>query len=122
MSHRPVMVDEVLLYLGHIRSGIIIDGTLGQGGHTEALLRNTPEEVSIIGIDRDESAVRASTEKLTVFGSRFKGIHGSYRDHNCWQDQTPEGKNRRIFIGFGIVVKPVGVIGPGVFFSRPKIS
>lgn len=68
MRHKPVLLDETidLLVTG---AGLYIDGTLGGGGHSEAMLKRLAEngwlETSrVIGIDRDDDALRAATERL----------------------------------------------------------
>ena len=52
-SHIPVLLNETLAHLLPERGGIFIDGTLGGGGHAEAVLSRLPETGRLIGIDRD---------------------------------------------------------------------
>jgi 16S rRNA (cytosine1402-N4)-methyltransferase len=68
-DHQPVMTNEVVDLLGPVPPGLIVDATLGGGGHAAALLAAHPE-MSVLGIDRDPQAVAAATEALAVFGSR----------------------------------------------------
>jgi 16S rRNA (cytosine1402-N4)-methyltransferase len=56
---------------------VVIDATLGLGGHTEALLRKFPNLI-VIGIDRDEDAIAHATSRLEMFDDRFKGVHAVY--------------------------------------------
>ncbi|HKW14938.1 MAG TPA: 16S rRNA (cytosine(1402)-N(4))-methyltransferase RsmH [Candidatus Krumholzibacteria bacterium] len=77
--HVPVMVAEVLQYLLHEHSRLIVDGTLGFGGHAEAILGAQPD-ISLIGIDRDPAAIAASTERLAAFGNRVRLVQGVYSD------------------------------------------
>ena len=53
---------------------VVIDGTLGLGGHTEALLERF-ENLTVIGIDRDEIALGRATERLTPYSDRLKTAH-----------------------------------------------
>ncbi len=53
---------------------VIVDATLGLGGHTEALLTRF-ENLTVIGIDRDESALEKATARLAPFGDRLKTSH-----------------------------------------------
>ena len=55
--HVPIMVTEVMDLLSPQRGGIFVDGTLGGGGHSEAILQLLPEGSRLIGIDRDETAL-----------------------------------------------------------------
>jgi 16S rRNA (cytosine1402-N4)-methyltransferase len=68
--HQPVMVDDVVRFLGG--RGTVIDMTLGAGGHAEALLDSGVER--LIGVDRDPEAVRFATERLARFGERFHAV------------------------------------------------
>ncbi len=61
--HVPVMREEVLENLALKETGIYVDATLGLGGHAEGILQNTPQCV-LIGIDRDDDALRIAGERL----------------------------------------------------------
>ena len=77
-QHIPVLLDETLTLLAPERGGTFVDGTLGGGGHAEAVLLRMPKDGRLFGIDRDEEALQASTERLSGFGERFKAIHGNF--------------------------------------------
>ena len=53
---------------------VIVDATLGLGGHTEALLQRF-ENLTVIGIDRDEIALERASKRLAAFSDRFKTSH-----------------------------------------------
>ncbi len=76
--HVPIMVREVTDLLWPERGGIFVDGTLGGGGHSEAILQLLPPEGRLIGIDRDRTALAAATERLKPFGDRFTALHGNF--------------------------------------------
>ena len=77
--HQPVLRAEVLTFLSPLTGKTVIDGTLGLGGHTEALLQ-ADETVQVIGIDQDAQAIALASERLARFGSRVRIIHGNFRD------------------------------------------
>ena len=77
-QHIPVLLDETLTLLAPERGGTFVDGTLGGGGHAEAVLLRLPKDGRLFGIDLDEEALQASTERLSGFGERFKAIHGNF--------------------------------------------
>ncbi len=56
---------------------VVVDATLGMGGHSEALLQELPD-VTVIGIDRDRDALRLAGARLADFGERFIGVHAVY--------------------------------------------
>ncbi len=68
-SHQPVMVAEVVDLFGPVPAGLVVDATLGGGGHAAALLEAHPG-LRVLGIDRDPSAVAAATGSLERFGER----------------------------------------------------
>jgi 16S rRNA (cytosine1402-N4)-methyltransferase len=68
-EHRPVMVDEVVDLLRPVPAGLIADATVGAGGHSAAILTELPQ-VSVLGLDRDEDALRAAATTLAPFGER----------------------------------------------------
>ncbi|MEN3121076.1 16S rRNA (cytosine(1402)-N(4))-methyltransferase RsmH [Janibacter terrae] len=71
------MLDEVLELLAPALSqpgAIHVDGTLGMGGHAEAVLQADPQ-VRLIGIDRDPQALRLAGERLARFGERATLVH-----------------------------------------------
>jgi len=67
--HEPVMAAEVVALLGPVPRGLIVDTTLGGGGHAEALLRAHPG-IRILGLDRDPAAVAAARQTLAPFADR----------------------------------------------------
>ena len=75
--HISVLLNEVLQTFASIESGIIIDCTLGFGGHSQALLEQNPN-IKIIGIDKDIDARDYSTRLLERYGERFKCVAGGF--------------------------------------------
>jgi len=68
--HRPVQVEEVLRFLVTAQDGIYVDGTVGSGGHSEAIGKRLDEKGRLICLDRDAEAVRISSERLSAFGGK----------------------------------------------------
>ena len=77
--HAPVMVEEVLRFLQPERGGAYLDGTLGGGGHSHAILRHAAE-ARLVGIDRDPDALREAGARLAAFGDRFRAVRGNFAD------------------------------------------
>ena len=79
-KHTPVMLDRCLDLLEPAISApgaVMIDATLGLGGHTEAALTRFPE-LTVIGLDRDTDALALATARLAPFGDRFRPVHTVY--------------------------------------------
>ena len=78
--HESVMKNEVLHYLNVHMEGVIVDGTLGDGGHTEFILKNTAPEIRVFAIDRDRSAIERARERLSPFRDRVTLAYGNLGD------------------------------------------
>ena len=78
--HRPVMVETVLEFLAPRPGGRYVDGTVGDGGHTKAVLEATAPTGRVLGIDRDPAMVARAARRLDPFGERIMLVHGDYRD------------------------------------------
>ena len=79
-QHVPVMLERVLDLLAPVVTApgsVVIDATLGLGGHTEALLTRFPE-VHVLGIDRDPHALERAAERLAPFSGRVTFAHAVY--------------------------------------------
>lgn len=80
--HRPVLLEAVLEYAAPALEArpdvLIVDGTAGGGGHSEALLDAAGTGARLIGIDRDPAAIEAARARLARFGERARVVHGSY--------------------------------------------
>lgn len=79
-SHRPVMVDEVLEAFAPVDAGIVVDATVGGGGHARALLDAHPA-IGLVGLDRDPAALAASAralarhlDRVTLRRARFDAL------------------------------------------------
>ena len=69
--HEPVLVEEAMELLRPERGGLFLDGTLGGGGHAEALLERGAN-ARLIGVDRDPDAIGEAGRRLARFGERVR--------------------------------------------------
>ncbi|WP_028645700.1 16S rRNA (cytosine(1402)-N(4))-methyltransferase RsmH [Nocardioides sp. URHA0020] len=79
-SHVPVLLDRVVALLAPAldRPGsVLVDATLGLGGHSEAVLSRI-DATRVIGIDRDPQALALASERLAPYGDRFTAVHAVY--------------------------------------------
>ena len=77
--HSPVLLRETIRFLEAARGGLFVDGTVGLGGHSEAILQASAE-TRVIGIDLDSGSLRLAAERLAEFGDRFRPVHANFRD------------------------------------------
>lgn len=78
-KHKPVLLRECIEGLNIKKDGIYVDGTLGGAGHSKEILRNLSDKGLLIGIDRDEEALKAAKQNLAEF-KNVKYIHGNHDD------------------------------------------
>lgn len=76
-KHTPVMLDECIENLNIKPNGIYADGTLGGAGHSKVIASKLSKEGLLIGIDRDEEALKAAQETLADY-KNVKYIHGNH--------------------------------------------
>lgn len=77
IPHIPVLYREVLDNFSDIKSGIIIDCTMGYGGHSSMILEANPH-IKLIGIDQDQTAIDFSTKRVEKYGDRVEIRKGRF--------------------------------------------
>jgi len=77
--HVPVLASEVVHLLDPKPGGIYVDGTIGLGGHTQALFALEPR-ITVVGIDLDREALSYAKKRLASFANRLHLVHASYTD------------------------------------------
>jgi len=77
--HRPVMLDSIVELLARQAEGVLVDATVGLGGHAEALLERCPG-ATLFGLDVDPEALAVAGARLARFGTRARLLHASYHD------------------------------------------
>lgn len=78
--HKSVLLDEVIDNLNIKPDGIYVDGTLGGAGHGKEVCKRLAKNGRFIGIDQDEDAIKASTERLSEFGDIVTIVRSNYSD------------------------------------------
>ncbi|MBI4964753.1 MAG: 16S rRNA (cytosine(1402)-N(4))-methyltransferase RsmH [Desulfomonile tiedjei] len=87
--HVPVLLQEMLQAIQPHPGGIYLDGTLGAGGYSEAILKASEPDGRVIALDLDAEAVRRAAARLKEYGPRFKAIHAGY--HRAKEVLVPLG-------------------------------
>lgn len=102
--HEPVMLERTLELLAPALAdsqAVLVDCTLGLGGHAKAFL-NRFENLTVVGIDRDPIALELAAKRLGEFGSRVKYFYGTY-------EQIPEALSEFGFAEASAVLMDLGV-------------
>ncbi len=89
-SHLPVMAREVVELFLPVPAGVIVDCTVGGGGHSAVLLDARPD-VRVLGLDRDADAVDAARSRLARFGDRVQVVHTGFERIRSVVEQYGEG-------------------------------
>ena len=95
--HVPVLESEIVELFASLPAGVVVDATLGGGGHAYAILKSAPQ-LRILGIDRDPDARAASSSRLAEFGGRVRIVDATF-------GQLPDAlANNSDFVGADHVV------------------
>ena len=76
-KHKPVLLEETIKGLNIKKDGIYVDGTLGGAGHSKEILKQLSENGQLIGIDRDEEALKAAKQNLAEYKNVIY-VHGNH--------------------------------------------
>jgi 16S rRNA (cytosine1402-N4)-methyltransferase len=125
--HYSVLRNEVLQYLkppllksSEFERPLLIDCTLGEGGHSELFLAKLPE-VEVLGLDRDSGILERARNRLSGYGSRFNALNVWFDDffaapESCGQYRPPAA----ILFDFGISTYHYEASGRGFSFTRDE--
>ncbi|MBX3396295.1 MAG: 16S rRNA (cytosine(1402)-N(4))-methyltransferase RsmH [Phycisphaerae bacterium] len=78
-GHIPVLPAEIIDLLSNVGRRVIVDCTLGLGGHSRMLLEHAPH-LQVIGVDRDAANLSLAREQLAAFGDRVRFIHANFAE------------------------------------------
>ena len=115
--HLPVLVSEVVAGLIETENGVYLDGTLGEGGHSLALLEATPRARLVVGVDLDQRSVAAAATRLSDFGKRFRGVQGSYAEMATLAERLGVAGVDGVLLDLGFSSRQVERSGYGLSFQ-----
>ena len=97
-QHQPVVLREVVEFLAPAPGRVFVDGTLGGGGHSEALLR---AGAGVFGVDRDQDALDAAGVRLAEYGN-FHALYGNFHDLRALLQAQGVGPVDGILLDLGV--------------------
>jgi 16S rRNA (cytosine1402-N4)-methyltransferase len=100
--HTPVLLQEVLFYLLTARNGFYVDGTLGGGGHAEAILEQLTPHGKLIGIDLDDDALKEAGKHLERFRDRTIFAKENFKNIKSVLSQNGVKQVQGIFLDLGV--------------------
>jgi len=115
--HKSVLVSEVLTYLKAETAALIIDATLGDGGHSLALLEAMPDNGKVYGIDLDRDALARAKARLSRFGERFHVIEGNFGDLEALLQEHGVGQVDGVLADLGVSRLQITLADKGFTFS-----
>ena len=117
--HIPVMLDECLEGLITDPSGIYVDGTLGNGGHSAAMLERMEDGGVLIGFDRDVDAIERVKDKLkTGAGKRVELVHDNYANMAAQLDRLGLGQVQGLLLDLGVSSFQIDLAERGFSFQH----
>ena len=117
-THVPVLVDEVLTYLAPREGAVIVDATVGDGGHAEAVLRRIAPAGRLIGLDRDADAIAHAEERLRPFGRNVTLHQASFGDLDGALDALGVGTVDGVLFDIGASTRQLLEPSRGFSFDR----
>ncbi len=99
--HIPVMVEEVISFLGSVSEGLIVDCTVGTGGHSQAILERF-KDIQVIAVDRDSEALAIAKERLLEYDSRCRFVKNNYSEIDYFLPQLNISRVDAFLLDLGI--------------------
>ena len=100
--HVPVMVDEVLGLLQLKPGGVYVDGTVGLGGHSEAILERIQPDGLLIGLDRDNESLAKAVQQLKRFSGSFRPVYDNFKNLPLTLKRMAVGSVDGVLIDMGV--------------------
>jgi 16S rRNA (cytosine1402-N4)-methyltransferase len=119
-GHLPVLLDRVVALLAPAleRDGaVLVDATVGLGGHAEALLRRCPQ-ARLIGLDRDPAALRHSSRRLAAYGDRVRLVHAVYDQLPAVLGASGVGRADGVLFDLGVSSMQLDEVDRGFSYAR----
>lgn len=121
MAHTPVLLNEVLEYLDPRPNQNFIDATVGDGGHTKAILERTAPNGKLIAIDRDVDSIVRAGSNLKEFGERILFINDSFGNILKIVKENKVNSISGILFDFGMSSSQLENSGRGFSFQKDEI-
>jgi 16S rRNA (cytosine1402-N4)-methyltransferase len=119
--HKPVLVEEVLALMP-AETRLVIDCTIGGGGHAEAIVGKLGNEVELIGFDRDVAALEIARKQVEKHATRVRLVHDSYARMEKHIPDSAVGGVDFILMDLGLSSIQLEESGRGFSFQKSQES
>ncbi len=116
--HTPIMLEEIVGFLDPSPGKVYLDGTVGTGGHTEAILERSKPTGRVIGIDTDAESIEIARERLAPYAGRALLVHGRYDQARDILSRKGLSKVHGALLDLGISRVQLEMPDRGFSFSR----
>jgi len=117
-AHRPVLCDAVIDFMAQGPGGWVVDGTVGYGGHAEAILERLPQ-VRLVGLDLDPEALQAAALRLARFGTRVRLLQGNFAGMDACLASLDIAAVGGIVLDLGVSSPQIDTARRGFSYQRP---
>lgn len=102
LIHMPVMLDEVISFIKPRKGDIIVDATVGAGGHSSEILKMIGTEGLLIGIDKDSEILKIANDNLSRISRSFKLYHANFVDLSAILNELKISRVNGILLDLGV--------------------
>jgi 16S rRNA (cytosine1402-N4)-methyltransferase len=119
-EHQPVLLQESITHLAVQPGSVVVDGTLGGGGHAAALLEQSAPDGILIGLDLDAEALAAASQRLAPFSDRVRLVHESFRHLERALSSLDIDGADAVFLDLGVSSHQIDTPGRGFRFAEAE--
>ncbi len=118
--HKSVLLHEAIDGLEIKKGDIIVDGTLGGGGHIEEMIKKFGNSIRIVGIDLDSDAIERVKERLSSYKASTQYFEGSFRNIDTILDSLSLSSVNRVLLDIGLSSNQFEESGRGFSFQKDE--
>ena len=119
--HVSVLLNETIDFLNPRPGGLYVDGTLGLGGHSEAILKRSAPDGKVFGFEWDESAIERARERLSLYEDRLTIIRRNFAEISEGLDEAGVTEIDGLLIDIGLSSLQLDMGERGFSFQRDEI-
>jgi 16S rRNA (cytosine1402-N4)-methyltransferase len=116
--HRPVMLDEVISLINPSKGDIIVDATIGAGGHSCEILKKIQPDGLLIGIDKDAEILKIAGKFLSKISDSYKLYQADFVNLGCILERLKISKVNGILLDLGVSSLQLDSLDRGFSFSK----